>query len=108
MRGYKEFRRISAVQTVYDAVRQGRADAGVVDIETAKNYIRNNPDSGLCLAEGLTFSLDEEYRGDRIAAKKGETMLLYFVNGVIDEVLKDGTYMQWFEEARKRADELGL
>jgi polar amino acid transport system substrate-binding protein len=60
------------------------------------------------MAEGLTFSLDEEYRGDRIAAKKGETMLLYFVNGVIDEVLKDGTYMQWFEEARKRAEELGM
>jgi polar amino acid transport system substrate-binding protein len=35
-------------------------------------------------------------------------MLLYFVNGVIDEVLKDGTYMQWFEEARKRAEELGM
>ena len=105
---YKEFRRISAVQTVYDAVRTGRADAGVVDITTAENYIKNNPDCGLCMAEGLTFSLDEEYRGDRVAAKKGETMLLYFVNGVIDEVLKDGTYMQWFEEARKRAEELGL
>ena len=108
VRSYKEFRRISAVQTVYDAVRTGRADAGVVDITTAENYIKNNPGCGLCMAEGLTFSLDEEYRGDRIAAKKGETMLLYFVNGVIDEVLKDGTYMQWFEEARKRAEELGM
>ena len=108
MRSYKEFRRISAVQTVYDDVRTGRADAGVVDITTAENYIKNNPGCGLCMAEGLTFSLDEEYRGDRIAAKKGETMLLYFVNGVIDEVLKDGTYMQWFEEARKRAEELGM
>jgi polar amino acid transport system substrate-binding protein len=108
VRSYKEFRRISAVQTVYDAVRTGRADAGVVDITTAENYIKNNPGCGLCMADGLTFSLDEEYRGDRIAAKKGETMLLYFVNGVIDEVLKDGTYMQWFEEARKRAEELGM
>ena len=108
VRAYKEFRRISAVQTVYEAVRQGKADAGVVDIETAQNYIKNNPGCGLCLAEGITFALDEEYRGDRIAAKKGETMLLYFVNGVIDEVLKDGTYMQWFEEARQRAEELGL
>lgn len=108
VRSYKEFRRISAVQTVYDTVRQGKADAGIVDIETAEAYIRNNPDSGLCMAEGLYFSLDEEYLGDRIAAKKGETMLLYFVNGVIDEALKDGTYTQWYEEARKRAEELGL
>lgn len=108
VRVYKEFRRISAVQTVYDAVRTGRADAGVVDIDTAQNYIKNNPDCGLCLAEGLYFTLDKEYQGDRIAAKKGETMLLYFVNGVIDEVLKDGTYLRWLEEARKRAEELGL
>ena len=108
VRTYKEFRRISAIQTVYDAVRQGKADVGVVDIETAENYIQNNPDCGLCLAEGLYFQLDEKYLGDRIAAKKGETQLLYFVNGVIDEVLKDDTYMRWFEEARKRAEELGL
>jgi polar amino acid transport system substrate-binding protein len=35
-------------------------------------------------------------------------MLLYFVNGVIDEVLRDGAYTQWMEEARKRAAELGM
>lgn len=105
---YREFRRISSVQTVYDAVRKGRADAGAVDIRMAEDYIRNNPGCGLCLAEGLYFSLDKEYLGDRVAAKKGETELLYFVNGVIDEVLKDGSYLQWIEEARKRADELNL
>ena len=105
---YREFRRISTVQAVYDAVRQGKADAGAVEVETAEAYIRNNPGCGLCIAEGISISLNEEYQGDRIAAKKGETQLLYFVNGVIDEVLQDGTYMQWFGEARKRADELGL
>ena len=31
-----------------------------------------------------------------------------FVNGVIDEVLEDGTYLKWYEEAGKRAAELGL
>lgn len=105
---YREFRRLSAVQAVYETVRQGKADAGVVNAETAEAYIRNNPGCGLCMADNLYFQLDEEYQGDRIAAKKGEEMLLYFVNGVIDEVLRDGTYMQWLEEARKRADELGL
>ena len=108
VRSYKEFRRISAIQSVYDAVSKGRADAGVVDIETAEAYIKSNPESRLCIAEGLYFALDEPFLGDRIAAKKGESMLLYFVNGVIDEVLKDGTYMQWYEEARQRAEELGL
>ena len=105
---YREFRRVSAIQTVYDAVAQGRADAGIVDMETAENYIRNNPEAGLALAENLVFVLEEQYRGDRIAAKKGEMQLIYFVNGVIDEVLENGTYMKWIEEAQKRADELGM
>ena len=105
---YKEFRRVSAIQTVYDAVAQGRADAGIVDMDTAENYIKNNPNSGLALAENLHFDLEEQYQGDRIAAKKGETQLIYFVNGVIDEVLADGTNMKWIEEAQKRADELGM
>ena len=103
---YKEFRRVSSIQSVYDAVEQGRADAGVVDMETAENYIRNNPESGLALADKLTFELEEQYQGDRIAAKKGETQLIYFVNGVIDEVLADGTYLKWLDEAQLRADEL--
>ena len=64
--------------------------------------------AGLTLAEGIAFTLDEPYLGDRIAAKKGELQLIYFVNGVIDEVLEDGTYIRWIEEAQKRADELGL
>ena len=108
VRSYKEFRRISTVQTVFETVRQGKADAGVVDVETAENYIRNNPGCGLCIAGDLFFTLDEAYQGDRIAGKKNEEMLLYFVNGVIDEVLEDGTYLKWYEEARERAAELGL
>ena len=89
-------------------MEQGKADAGVVDMETAENYIRNNPESGLALADNLTFELEEQYQGDRIAAKKGETQLIYFVNGVIDEVLADGTYMKWLDEAQQRADELDM
>ena len=105
---YKEFRRVSSVQAVYEAVRKGRADAGVVDMETASNYIRNNADAGLILADNLYFALEEQYLGHRIVAKKGELQLIYFVNGVIDEVLEDGTYLKWIEEAQQRADELGL
>jgi polar amino acid transport system substrate-binding protein len=105
---YREFRRVSSVQAVYEAVRKGRADAGIVDMETATNYIRNNKDAGLVLADNLYFTLEKEYLGHRIVAKKGELQLIYFVNGVIDEVLADGTYLKWIEEAQKRADELGF
>ena len=105
---YREFRRVSSAQAVYEAVRKGRADVGIVDLETASNYIRNNKDAGLILADDLYFTLEEQYQGHRVVAKKGELQLIYFVNGVIDEVLDDGTYIQWLEEAQKRADELGM
>ncbi len=60
------------------------------------------------LADNLYFELEEQYLGHRIVAKKGELQLIYFVNDVINEVLEDGTYLKWIEEAQKRADELGL
>ena len=105
---YREFRRVSSVQAVYEAVRKGRADAGIVDMETASNYIRNNPDAGLTLADNLYFTLEEQYLGHRVVARKGELQLIYFVNGVIDEVLSDGTYIKWISEAQERAAELGV
>ena len=105
---YKEFRRVASVQTVYEAVRQGRADAGVVDMDTARTYLRNNPDSGLMLADGLCFVLEEQYLGHRVVAKKGELQLIYYVNGVIDEVVEKGLYVKWMEDAQKRAADLGL
>ena len=51
---------------------------------------------------------EEQYLGNRVVAKKGELQLIYFVNGVIDEVTESGAYTKWIEEAQKRADELGL
>ena len=108
VRSYREFRRVSSVQTVYEAVRQGKADVGIVDLETAQAYIRNNQGSGLILAEGLYYVPEKQYLGNRVVAKKGELQLIYFVNGVIDEVLEKGTYERWIEEAQERADQLGL
>lgn len=105
---YKEFRRLGQVQDVYDAVQNGLADAGAVDVENAENYIHNNPECGLVIVDGIRFMLEEQFTGDRIAAKKGEAELMYFVNGVIDEALEKDLYMQWYEEAQKRAEELGL
>ena len=105
---YMEFRRLQQIQDVYDAVISGSADAGVVDLESAQTYIRNNPDCRLVIPDEIRFSLEEQYKGDRVAAKKGETELMYFVNGVINEVIDGGLYDQWVETARKRAAELDL
>ena len=108
VRNYREFRRVSSVQTVYEAVRQGKADVGIVDLETAQTYIRNNQGSGLILAEGLYYVPEEQYLGNRVIDKKGELQLIYFVNGVIDEIIQKDLYHQWLEAAQARAEELGV
>lgn len=105
---YDEFRRLSSAQAVFEAVRLGQADAGLVSVATARTYFKNHPDSGLCLAENQSWAPDVQYLGDRAAAKKGEIQLIAFVNGVIDEVLADGSYIRWMEEAREQAERSGL
>lgn len=105
---YKEFRRLAQLADVYESVSSGKVDAGIVDIENTQVYIRNNPNCGLVLSDDIRFSLEQQFTGDRVAGKKGETELMYFVNGVIDEVTGSGKYSEWYQDARKRADELGL
>lgn len=92
---YKEFRRASSIQKVYEAVERGKADAGIVELEAARNYIALHPDCGLAVEEGFTIQPQQHYLGYRVAAKKGEIQLIYFVNGVIDEVLESGEYLKW-------------
>ncbi len=108
IKNYREFQRLSSVLQVYDMLESGKADAAVVDIEAAKAYIQNNPDCGLALVPDLLFMLEEQFEGDRIAGKKGELQLMYFVNGVIDELLADGQYEKWFKHYQSYAAALEL
>ena len=105
---YHEFRRPATMQEIYEAISTGDADAAMVDVESTLGYLENNPDCGLALVPGVRFQLEEQFDGDRVACKKGELQLMYFVNGVIDEVLETGQYRAWFEEYEIRASELGL
>ena len=94
---YHKFKRLPSANDVYEAVMTGEADAGVVDIGIAQVYIDNHPDCGLYIVPDILFELQPQYTGDRIAAQKGELELIYFVNGVIDEVLSSGQYDAWFD-----------
>ena len=105
---YRQFRRVGSIQAVYEAVRSGRADAAAVSLETGAAYISKNPDCGLALVENVTFDLDPQFQGDRVAARKGELQLIYFVNGVIDELLASGQYDRWYDEADANAAALGM
>lgn len=105
---YREFQRLSSIQEVYTAVETGDADAAVVNMETAQAYIRNNRGSGLSLVTGVRFQQKDVLDGDRVAGKKGEFQLMYFVNGVIDELTASGRYEQWFDEYSAYAALLGM
>ncbi len=95
---YRKFRRLPAVDDVYAAVMTDKADAGILDVASARVYIENHPGCGLKLVEGVYFDLQPQFEGDRVAAPKGELELTYFVNGVIDEVVASGQYDRWYEE----------
>ena len=105
---YHQFRRVSVMQDVYDALENGSADAAMVDIESGGAYIDGNPECGLTLVPGLRYMPGEAFDGDRVAARKGENQLIAFVNGVIDELLESGQYRAWMEQYAARADELGM
>ena len=103
---YREFRRVSTMQEVYGMLQEGLADAATVDVETGLAYIQNHPSCGLTMAENIQFDLEEQFEGDRIAGRKGELQLIYFVNGVIDEVLASGQYQAWYDEYEPIAAQL--
>ncbi len=54
------------------------------------------------------FSFDNSQNGNVIGFPKGETELVDAVNKIIDEVLEQGLYDQWLEEATAEAENLGL
>lgn len=56
----------------------------------------------------VVFAQEAQYDGDRIAARKGETELIAFVNGVIGEVTDSGEYENWFDQYAVLAKDLGL
>ena len=56
----------------------------------------------------FAFVVDEETQGARIGVPKGETELLEVINQVVDQVVEDGTYMEWYNEYSEYAASLGI
>ena len=105
---YKEFKRVSSMQDAFLAVQESKADAAVIDRENALLYIQNNPGCDMMVVDEIAFKLDEVYDGTRVGTEKGEIQLMYFVNGVIDEMLEQGLYEKWFDEYAEYAGKLGV
>ena len=71
-----------------------------------ENQIEERREADSRLLEDSLVRISGVIMGEEKARKLGDERMI--TRNAIDEVLKDGTYMQWFEEARKRAEELGM
>ena len=95
---YREFRRTQSVQDTYKLLSSGWADAVFIDMDAARLYLMSEPECGFAIVDGVRFDIEEAQQGDRIAARRGELQLIYFVNGVIEEVLQERQYNKWYDE----------
>lgn len=104
----KELKRVSATTDGFLMIQEDKADACVVSKAMAQLYIDANPDSGLTIVEDFAFTLDKQYDGTRIGIPPGEEELAMEINRIIDEVVRSGQYVKWYEEYSDYAQKLGL
>ena len=105
---YKELKRVSATTDGFLMVQENKADACITAIATAELYLEANPECGMAIVPDFAFVVDEETQGARIGVPKGETELLEVINQVVDQVVEDGTYMEWYNEYSEYAASLGI
>lgn len=103
--------RLSLVSSTNDAflmVQTGRADAMAASLKMARLYLDATPESGLMILPDFYFTVDESTQGIRIGIPKSEDELTDRINEIIDTVMEEDLYSQWYEEYREYAKALGL
>ena len=102
----KEFKLVSSMTDGYLAVAEGKADACICSIGSARLYAEAN--GGLYLPD-FRFDVSDELTGTRVAAcLEGTDELIEVVNRCIDEVIASGDMQKWHDEAEAYAKTMGL
>lgn len=105
---YKEIKYVSSTNDAFLMVQEGKADAVATATFFARLYIDANEDCGVSMVESFRFEADDRYNGMVIGMKKGEDALLARINEIVDEVVENGIYQQWYDEYTEYAATLGL
>ena len=105
---YGKLNLVSSTNDAFLMVQTGRADAMAAALKMAQLYLDSNPDSGLMILPDFYFTVDENTQGTRIGIPKGEDELTARIDEIIDQVLEEDLYNQWYEEYREYAMKLGL
>ena len=93
----------AAYTDYHELLNSGKVDAVSVSIANGEMFVSTNPKLAVS-----TVQFDNSQNGNVIGFPKGETELVDAVNKIIDEVLEQGLYDQWLEEATAEAENLGL
>lgn len=89
------------------SLQTNKVDAVALSCDIAKGYANSLPD--VAKAEpNFDLSQYEEYAGNVVVAKKGNTELINKVNEILKEVNEKGLYDQWVAEAKQQAKEAGI
>ena len=104
----KNWQPVSSTNDGFLLVEAGRADAAAAHLKMAQLYLDSNPNSKLMILPDFYFSVDPNTQGTRIGIPKGEDDLTERINEIIDEVLEQDLYNQWYEEYTEYAKNLGI
>lgn len=88
---------IAQLNDAINLLNNGSVDAIATAYGTGKKFVEQN--EGLYIDEGLLFTLNERYTGNRIGAPLGETALMNRVNEIIKDVRSQGLYEEWYQSA---------
>ena len=80
------------------ALKAGRVDFVIADIDPAKNCVKGEPD--LAISDFIT---SEEYA---VAIRKGQPALLKAINDTIAELKANGKLAQWIKQYTEESDKL--
>ena len=105
---YGKYNLVSSMTDAILMVQENRADAAAVHIKMAQTYIDSNPGCGLIIMPDFYFYVDPDTQGTRIGIPLGEDELTERINEIVDEVVEQDLYNQWYEEYREYAIGLGL
>lgn len=86
---------ISTLDLGIMSLKTEKVDAMACACKTAQLYAENNED----LAVSTVRFVTEDTNGTRIGIMKGETELRDKINEIIDDVLEQGLYVKWYQEA---------
>lgn len=105
---YKKYNRVSSTNDGFLMVQTGKADVMVAALRMARLYLESNPDSNLVIVPNLYFKVDPETQGTRIGIPKGEDALTDRINEIIDKIVDQNLYNEWYDEYTEYAKNLGI